>query len=652
MTAERKGLLAAAAMALGCALLFCWLSYRKFVTFAYHDWDLATYAQFFHNVLHGTFFSSIAGVHFFGVHLHLIIIALAPLYAVFPSPNTLLMVQAVALAAAAIVFYLIATREIGSIAAVVAVAVYLVHPATGFTNLNEFHPESFFPLLFFCAFHMIQTKRVGLYLVFCGACLMLKENLALPTALLGLYGALVHKNRAGWLVFGVSTLWFWLAMSVIIPTLSKGLVGVNSVYPQFGHTPAAIALNMALHPWLVLGTICTKAKLAYMLRLLLPLCFVPLVGWKVSLLAVPMALQHLASCRATESSIDYYYSVEIMPPLFIGFVYGLKQIAGWMTSESLKRAVIGAICIVSVFSGLVMGPFGPTRIVSLKNDIARKDSDQYKSRLLSQVPTDAPVVATFEFLPKLANRKELYSFHLPYAGIVLMTTNTYRLPESVSYALVDFADSHTFRWYYNPNGYSNIQNVLERNRLHVVDFTESVALFSREHKSEEWLYRVFDTDSPPAGNPLDVEIADGSKLIGYDVSDKLTGNGDMEIVLYWQCVKPVATDLSMVLDFIDPGKQLAQRSYHPVGYRILPSNSWRAGQVVQEKLRLAVSSLAPGRDYEFRIGLLNDVTCEPCKVGGKSPLDSVGRIRLCRIVLEAGSSPRMKVDRREIIPEP
>ena len=49
--------------------------------------------------------------------------------------------------------------------------------------------------------------------------------------------------------------------------------------------------------------------------------------------------------------------------------------------------------------------------------------------------------ATFEFLPHLSHRQDLYSFPSCVFGIFTLFTKAYQLPDNVQYALIDFNDS-------------------------------------------------------------------------------------------------------------------------------------------------------------------------------------------------------------------
>ena len=74
-------------------------------------------------------------------HVDPILVVFAPLWWIWPSPDLLLVVQALAVAAGAWPVFLLARRHLASPRAALGFALaYLVYPATGWLTLNEFHP--------------------------------------------------------------------------------------------------------------------------------------------------------------------------------------------------------------------------------------------------------------------------------------------------------------------------------------------------------------------------------------------------------------------------------------------------------------------------------------------------------------------------------
>ncbi len=162
-------------------------------------------------------YSSIQGHNYLGDHFEPILLLIAPLYALFPDPRTLLILQTLALALAAWPLFLISQNVTKSLShridesenqkteklkteklinwlpAVVGV-LWLLHPAVQNANLFEFHSLSFAPLfLFFLFYYWLKIKEsktdklknCTLFTLFLLLSLCVREDVALITFLFG-----------------------------------------------------------------------------------------------------------------------------------------------------------------------------------------------------------------------------------------------------------------------------------------------------------------------------------------------------------------------------------------------------------------------------------------------------------------------------------
>ena len=147
----RHGTAFALSLAALYTAVFSFVSILKYRDDLYDDFDLAIFVQALNGILRGTLFGSIRGMNWLGDHSSLILFLLAPLFALFRHPITLLVIQSAALGLGALPIFWLARRELqDSRAALACAALYLFHPALGYVNLYEFHPEALcVPLLLF-----------------------------------------------------------------------------------------------------------------------------------------------------------------------------------------------------------------------------------------------------------------------------------------------------------------------------------------------------------------------------------------------------------------------------------------------------------------------------------------------------------------------
>ncbi len=80
----------------------------------------------------------------FGDHTSFVLLVLVPVYWIAPGAWIMFTAQSAAIAAGAIPVFLYGCRRLGSQWwALVGAGAYLLHPAVGWTNLENFHPDSF-----------------------------------------------------------------------------------------------------------------------------------------------------------------------------------------------------------------------------------------------------------------------------------------------------------------------------------------------------------------------------------------------------------------------------------------------------------------------------------------------------------------------------
>lgn len=141
-------------------MFFYWLNLllKKFLNFGYYDWDLAMYAQATWALSQGSFYSSIFGTNFFTNHAEYIAFFIAPIYKLFPSAFTLIVLKILSFVIGSFVFYLITKKLLGWRLGILFMLLYQSHPANAFMMIYEFHYETWPLSLFFHVLFLYQSK--------------------------------------------------------------------------------------------------------------------------------------------------------------------------------------------------------------------------------------------------------------------------------------------------------------------------------------------------------------------------------------------------------------------------------------------------------------------------------------------------------------
>lgn len=154
-------------------------------------------------------FVTIMGVDLFGDHASYILLFFVPLYWIWPSAEWLLIGQALALGLAAVPVFLIANHFLRNAwLAVLPAFAFLMMPALGWMNLENFHPDSFEVPLALFALYFLGRRRWRAYMIMVLLLLLVKEDVAFLVVPLGIYVGLRYDGRMGFITAAVGIIWF------------------------------------------------------------------------------------------------------------------------------------------------------------------------------------------------------------------------------------------------------------------------------------------------------------------------------------------------------------------------------------------------------------------------------------------------------------
>ncbi|MDD5237255.1 MAG: DUF2079 domain-containing protein [Candidatus Omnitrophica bacterium] len=579
---------------------FSWVCIRKFISFGYYDFYLAVHDLSMWNILHGSVFNSILGIPFLGNHMNVILFLIAPLYAIFNHPLFLLILQTLALGLAAVPLFKLAAKILDKNWALLIAIAYLLYPALGYTNLFEFHPTAFATFFLMMAFYLYEAGAFSGFLVFALLAMFCQENIPLAIVMFGILAAF-RRRPLKWVIVPIvmGAVYFILALK-LISFFNNNTVQFLTIYADWGRTPGEIISNLLARPDLFLQRLSGAHTLRYLYQIFFPVSFLPLAGIYGLLPALPFFLQHILSNRPSELSIQYHYLAEMLPFIFVGFAYGIKLLckSRWvmLNQRIIKILLLFMICLAN----LLYGPHWmlPKFISVYKADFL----DKQKEGFLAEIPKDASVVATFEFLPRLTHRKNLYSFHHIYSGFYTLSNKKYVLPATVDYALIDFNDFLTFRGFYYPLNYKNNQEFFLNSQWKLQDLEGSIALFKRQEGAKLELCRPIEGLDGETLHKSGFIVEDSIKLLGYNLSNSGKDKKTYELTLYWESLRPTERDINIFVDIVNASDVLVWRVVHPICYRIFPTNSWKANELFKEKIIFTVPAPLGEGGYKIKMG--------------------------------------------------
>jgi len=400
------------------AVGFSALSIMRHRAFATGRFDLGNMVQAVWSTAHGDplRMTGLRGdqVSRLGAHFDPILAAFAPLWLVWPSPDVLLVTQAVAIALGALPVYWLARKHLVSERAGVAFALaYLLYPPTQWLTLNEFHPVALAcPLLLFAIWYLDEGRLLP-FAAFALLAAATKEEIALVVAGLGIWYALAHRRRLAGAVIAVAGLLVALvAIEAVIPHFNRaGTSSFFTRYSEVGSTPGGIVHTALTDPWKVVTTALTGRGLGYLARLLLPLGLLALLAPLVLVAALPELAVNLLSAATTQTSIRFHYTAGVIPVLIAAAVFGAARLA--RARPALPLA--GAVVVVAVASNYLLGAipvwrYFPGGEQQQAHAAEVSEHDRIAARALRLIPPHAVVSATNSLGAHLSARRRLLSF--------------------------------------------------------------------------------------------------------------------------------------------------------------------------------------------------------------------------------------------------
>ncbi len=629
------------------------LQHRAFGT----GYDLGIYDQTIWNLAHGRIWMTTLVYETNGYYDHFepILALIVPLYWLWSDVRVLLIVQSVALALGSLPIYLYARRrfkawEYGSALAAVIAAAYLVYPAMHNANLNDFHEVSLLPPLLGFALYGLLTGRRRMTWVFLALCLMVKEDFSVTFLMFGLYIVAFRptgfRRRDGVFVAGVALIWMLLVLYVLYPAATRGMPYpfVARRYPWLGDSPESAATVLLTRPWIMLPYLVQTPKLMFLLRLFGPLLFLPLLGWPVILLAIPVLIYLMLSNYEPQWSVQSYYNPPLLPTLFFGLILALERIrrlaqsawaAGQRAAEvgregEARRPARWSRGVQAGMIGLLAAGVGVSYWLDAPGPGSRNFAAERFSvtprveaarRILAPIPADASVSAIWPLVPHLSQRQRIYTVlarpKTPTDYIVLEDN-----PTAQGAPIYPFAAADGF-----PPVYHEYTPVAAEGPFRLLAHRAAIAMTPLAEQE------------PPA-RPLSLAAYAWLDLAG-DVPAVKAGEA-ARLMLAWRRTGPLDRRYVVFVHLLKDGSPAAAnglpdavtQSGHEPGDGRFPTiywETWTRPPVVLDEQRLEIPAETPPGVYYAWAGAYDKATGDRIELGGPGQtLRLIGPLRVVR----------------------
>ena len=452
----------------------------RYLTFTSPNFDFGLFVNMFHNMTETglpivSCERDVLLTHF-AVHLSPIYYLLLPFYAIFPSPLTLQIAQAVLVASGVIPVVLLARHlKLSERSQILAALIYAFYPATAMGCFYDFHENCFLLPLLLWMFYFFERERYIPMYVFAALTLLVKEDAAVYIMLFAVYLVLSRKKylhgvilAAGAVIYFECALTFlehtsaywaeYYAADTPKPPIAGPMINRfdNLIYDREQGLIGAVLTALKNPGYLLEQMFSTQgatlntwfveqspwAKVVYLLQMLLPVGLIPFFTKKASrwLLVAPILLNVLTTYKY-QYSINFQYHFGITAFLMYAMILNLPDLA----PVSRRRLLaFGAAACMCMYVFLVL-PKYHTYAIKWEQE---KETFRTMEDILDTLPEDASLSVPSSFVAHVADRREVYehTYHAP--------NQSHIKEDDVDYVVLRRVQDNSYRKIYESCGYT------------------------------------------------------------------------------------------------------------------------------------------------------------------------------------------------------
>ena len=422
-----------------------------------------------------------------------------PLYSLFPSPITLIVLQVGLITAAGVVLYALARHYLSVPIALAITASYYGANAVIGPTLDNFYEQCQLPLFIFSLLLALEKRKYWLFWLLFALTLFIREETGIALFGIGAYLVISRRYvRLGLAVCLLSFLYVSVVTNVIMQLFSddNSKLYLATYFEKFvdKENPTTLELLVAIltRPHLIFQAIFKRFDrlLKYLLGLWLPLGFIPVVSGAAWIITAPPLLVNSIQNNFDSISINARYVLAIIPGLFYG------SILWWAKySEKFKprwRQIWKGCIILSLIFTITSNPhkalyflipdsIQPWVYVSFTHQLSHANNLR---NLMQNIPNDASISTTTYAIPHLSSRRRIV--RLP----MLQIRDKENKITDVDYALVDMwqLQQHKLVGAKDTRRLKAmvpiIDRILQEKSYGIINFKDNILLFQKNQPSQ------------------------------------------------------------------------------------------------------------------------------------------------------------------------
>lgn len=389
--------------------VFIWQGWRHF---QFPVLDLGLYNRHMWGLVRLDFSANpLKGFNLLGDHAHFILFLLAPVYALFQSPATLLVVQVLCISLSGWPIYLIARKYFKNrtIAALWLIPYFMYF---GFWSAlaYPFHVSAIAVLPLAWALYFMLEKNYRYLVPTVILMVLTKEEMPLVAIMMGLYIIVIQRKYwLGAIMAGLSGLYFIFVLKFWLPSVS----GIRYYY-----TDTSVPLKTALlQPTeFVKAFLQPKEKFKNIAYMLTSFAGFSLLGIEILILLLPIWMGRFLSTQDWRWTYGQHYSANQGPILVVAAIIGIARLVFILgKAYEVKKKYLSIIMLVApiicIFTSAIVWKKLDLRTMRIHREwlnVSLNNTQTSAWKAIELIPKNKSLGVTSAF-PQATSRKVLYN---------------------------------------------------------------------------------------------------------------------------------------------------------------------------------------------------------------------------------------------------
>lgn len=386
----------------------------RYLTYSSPNFDFGIFSQMFYYMKHTFTMKTTCErdmlMSHMKVHISPAWFLILPFYAIFESPVTIQVMQAVILAIPVILLAKICSKHNFSKKVTILIcAAYLFFPVISSGCGYDAHENMFLPLALFMLIFAFETDKTWLLVLSVIFTLGIKEDAAVYVIFISLYMILADKKyKKGIVTFIAAALYFILAVTWLNKYGDGTLTfRYNNVIPAGDGNVFGMIRTFITNPAYMITQIMSKDNIEFIISVTGALAFVPFAvkKWQTLILFGPFILFNLLPDYAYAHNIGFQYVFGSGCMLIYAAICNMNECEDVV---KIKKASVMAIFSVIFFASL---SWSKINVADKIDSSEKRETYNIINEALDMIPDDASVAASTFLVPHLSERKYLYEVY-------------------------------------------------------------------------------------------------------------------------------------------------------------------------------------------------------------------------------------------------